>query len=120
MKRTRFTDGQIIGILGEHEAGTKCADLCRRHGMSEGTFYNWKTKFGGRTVSEAKRLKALEDENGKLKKLLAEQMLDLAAMKDLVSDVWSAPLLQGFRAWPSGLRKCIRPLISQPLLAARP
>ncbi|MEQ8758954.1 MAG: IS3 family transposase [Marinovum algicola] len=84
MKRTRFTDEQIIGILAEHEAGAKCADLCRKHGMSEGTFYNWKAKFGGMTVSEAKRLKTLEDENAKLKKLLAEQMLDLAAMKDLV------------------------------------
>ena len=82
MKRTRFTDEQIIGILGEHEAGAKCADLCRKHGMSEGTFYNWKAKFGGMTVSEAKRLKTLEDENAKLKKLLAEQMLDLAAMRN--------------------------------------
>ena len=80
MKRTRFTDEQIIGILAEHEAGAKCADLCRKHGMSEGTFYNWKAKFGGMTVSEAKRLKALEDENGKLKKLLAEQMLDLSGL----------------------------------------
>ncbi|CAM4035240.1 hypothetical protein PARU111607_01165 [Palleronia rufa] len=85
MKRTRVTDEQIIGILAEHEAGAKCADLCRKHGMSEGTFYNWKAKFGGMTVSEAKRLKALEDENAKLKKLLAEQMLDLAAMKDLIA-----------------------------------
>ncbi|MEQ5872635.1 IS3 family transposase [Sagittula sp. NFXS13] len=84
MKRTRFTDEQIIGILAEHEAGAKCADLCRKHGMSEGTFYNWKAKFGGMTVSEAKRLKTLEDENARLKKLLAEQMLDLAAMKELV------------------------------------
>jgi len=88
MKRTRFTDEQIIGILGEHEAGAKCADLCRKHGMSEGTFYHWKAKFGGMTVSEAKRLKTLEDENAKLKKLLAEQMLDLAAMKELVSKKW--------------------------------
>ena len=88
MKRTRFTDEQIIGILAEHEAGAKCADLCRKHGMSEGTFYNWKAKFGGMTVSEAKRLKGLEDENAKLKKLLAEQMLDLAAMKDLVAKKW--------------------------------
>lgn len=88
MKRTRFTDEQIIGILTEHEAGAKCADLCRKHGMSEGTFYNWKAKFGGITVSDAKRLKALEDENSKLKKLLAEQMLDLAAMKDLVAKKW--------------------------------
>lgn len=85
MKRTRFTDEHIIGILAEHEAGVQCADLCRKHGMSEGTFYNWKARFGGMTVSEAKRLKTLEDENARLKKLLAEQMPDLAAMKDLVS-----------------------------------
>ena len=88
MKRTRFTDEQIIGILGEHEAGAKCADLCRKHGMSEGTFYNWKAKFGGMTVSEAKRLKALEDENARLKKLLAEAMLDNAVLKDLTSKKW--------------------------------
>ncbi len=69
MKRARFTGEQIIGILSEHEAGVKYADLCRKHGMSEGTFYNWKSKFGGMTVSEAKRLKALEDENAKLKRL---------------------------------------------------
>ncbi len=69
-------------------ASTKCADLCRKHGMSEGTFYNWKAKFRGMTVSEAKRLKTLEDKNAKLKKLLAEQMLDLAAMKELVSKRW--------------------------------
>ncbi len=76
MKRARFSEEQIIGILKEHEAGAKCADLCRKHGMSEGTFYNWKSKYGGMTVSEAKRLRALEEENAKLKKLLAEQMLD--------------------------------------------
>jgi len=88
MKRTRFTDEQIIGILSEHEAGAKSPDLCRRHGMSEDTFCNWKAKFGGMTVFEAKRLKTLEDENAKLKKLLAEQMLDMAAMKDLLSRKW--------------------------------
>jgi len=88
MKRTRYTEEQIIGILTEHEAGAKCADLCRKHGMSEGTFYAWKAKFGGMTVSDTKRLKALEDENAKLKKLLAEQMLDAAAMKELLSKKW--------------------------------
>lgn len=88
MKRSRFSEEQIIGILTEHEAGAACADLCRKHGMSEGTFYNWKAKFGGMTVSDAKRLKALEDENAKLKKLLAEQMLDAAAMKELLSKKW--------------------------------
>ena len=88
MKRTIRTEDQIIGILHEHEAGAKCADLCRKHGMSEGTFYAWKAKYSGMTVPEAKRLKALEDENGKLKKLLAEQMLDMAAMKELISKKW--------------------------------
>jgi putative transposase len=88
MKKARLTEEQIIGILQEHEAGAKCADLCRKHGMSEGTFYVWKAKYSGMTVSEAKRLKALEDENAKLKKLLAEQMLDMAAMKELLSKKW--------------------------------
>ena len=72
MKRTRFTDEQIIGILAEHEAGAKRADQCRKNGMSEGTFYSWKAKFGGMTVSEVKRLKSLEDKKAKLKKPLAE------------------------------------------------
>jgi putative transposase len=75
MKRARFTDEQTIGILQEHEAGAKCPDLRRKHGMSEGTFYAWKSKFGGMTVPDAKRLKALEDEHGKLKRLLADTML---------------------------------------------
>ena len=84
MKRSRFSEEQVIAILREHEAGLKTADLCRKHGISEATFYNWKAKFGGLDVSEAKRLKALEEENGKLKKLLAEAMLDNAVLKDLV------------------------------------
>ncbi len=76
MKRTRYSEGQIIGILTEHAICAKCADLCREHGPSEGTFYAWKAKYGGMTVSDAKRLKSPEDENAKLTKLLAEQMLD--------------------------------------------
>ena len=88
MKRTIRSEEQIIGILHEHEAGAKCADLCRKHGISEGTFYAWKAKYSGMTVSEAKRLKASEDENAKLKRLLAEQMLDMAAMKELLSKKW--------------------------------
>ena len=84
MKRSRFSEEQVIAILREHEAGVKTADLCRKHGISEATFYNWKARFGGLDVSEAKRLKALEEENGKLKKLLAEAMLDNAVLKDLV------------------------------------
>jgi putative transposase len=84
MKRTIRTEEQIIRILQEREAGAKCADLCRKRGMSEGTFYAWKAKYCLMMVSEAKRLRALEDENLKLKKLLAEQMLDLAAMREPV------------------------------------
>ena len=88
MKRNRYTDERIIGILKEHEAGAKTADLCRTHGMSETAFYNWKAKYGGMDVSEAKRLKVLEDENGRLKKLLADAMLDNAALKDLLGKKW--------------------------------
>lgn len=84
MKRSRFSEEQVIAILREHEAGLKTAELCRKHGISEATFYNWKAKFGGLDASEVKRLKSLEDENGKLKKLLAEAMLDNAVLKDLV------------------------------------
>ena len=88
MKRARFTEEQIIGVLREHEAGAKTSDLARKHGVSEATIYNWKAKFGGMDVSEAKRLRQLEDENAKLKKLLAEQMLDVAALRELLSKKW--------------------------------
>jgi putative transposase len=88
MKRKRFTEEQIIGVLKEQELGANTADLCRKHGISQQTFYNWKSKFGGMDVSEAKRLKQLQDENGKLKKLLADAMLDNAALKDLLSKKW--------------------------------
>ncbi|CCM69668.1 putative transposase [Sinorhizobium medicae] len=88
MKKQRFTEEQIIGVLKEQETGVKAADLCRKHGISEATFYNWKAKYGGMEVSEAKRLKALEDENAKLKKLLAEQMLDVAALRELLGKKW--------------------------------
>ena len=88
MKRARFTEEQIIGVLKEHEAGAKAAELARKHGISEATLYNWKAKYGGMDVSEAKRLKQLEDENAKLKKLLAEQMLDVAALRELLAKKW--------------------------------
>ena len=88
MKGSRFSEEQIIGILREQEAGATTADVCRKHGISEATFYKYKAKFGGLEVSDAKRLKALEDENAKLKKLLAEAMLDNAMLKDVTSKKW--------------------------------
>ena len=88
MKRSRFTEEQIIGILREQEAGVPVADLCRKHGLSSPTFYKWKAKYGGMDVSEARRLKALEDENAKLKRLLADSMLDNVALKDLLGEKW--------------------------------
>jgi putative transposase len=86
--KNRFTEEQIIGVLKEAETGVKVAELCRKHGISDATYYNWKAKFGGMTVSEAQRLKALESENAKLKRLLAETMLDNAALKDVVGRKW--------------------------------
>ena len=88
MKRTRFTEEQIIGVLKEAEAGAKTAERARKHSISEATLYNWKAKYGGLDVSEAKRLRALEDENAKLKRLLADAMLDNAGLKDLLSRKW--------------------------------
>lgn len=88
MKRSRFSEEQIIGILKEQEAGYATADVCRKHGISSATFYKWKAKYGGLEVSEAKRLKALEDKNARLKKLLAEAMLDNAILKDVASKKW--------------------------------
>ena len=88
MKRIRFTEEQIIAVLREHDAGAKAADLARKHEISEATLYNWKAKYGDMDVSDAKRLRSLEDENRKLKKLLAESMLDQAALKELLTKKW--------------------------------
>ncbi len=84
MKRSRFSEEQIIGILKEHHAGFSAAELCRKHGISDATFYKWRSKYGGMEVSDAKKLKSLEDENRRLKKLLAEQMLDNATLKEML------------------------------------
>ena len=88
MKKKRFSEEQIIAVLKEAEAGAKVADLCRKHGISDATFYNWKAKYAGMTVSEAQRLKAMEAENNKLKRIVADQALDISALKDLLGRKW--------------------------------
>ena len=88
MKAKRYTEEQIIGVLKEAEAGAKTKDLCRKYGISDVTFYNWKAKYGGMTVSDARRLRELESENSKLKRLLAESELDKSALKDLLGRKW--------------------------------
>jgi putative transposase len=84
MRKSRFSDEQIIGILKEHQAGLSAAELCRRHGISDATFYKWRSRFEGMEVSDAKRLRALEDENGKLKRLLADAMLDVSTLREML------------------------------------
>lgn len=95
MKRKRFTGEQIIGVLKESEAGAKTDDICRRHGISSATFYPWRKKYGGMDASKAKRLRELEIENAKLKRIVADQILDMSSMKELLAkNVLSAPRLQ--------------------------
>lgn len=91
MKRSRFSEAQIIGILKEHQAGMSAPDLCRKHGISDATFYNWRRKYGGMEIADAKRLKALEAENAKLKKMLAEQMMDVATLKEMLGKMYGPP-----------------------------
>lgn len=88
MKKTKFTEAQIIGILNEQEQGIKVSDLCRKHGISDATFYNWKSKYGGMKVDELKRLRELEQENSRLKKIIANQSLDIDIMKEVISKKW--------------------------------
>lgn len=85
MRKSRFTDEQIIGILKEHHAGVSAVDLCRKHGISDATFYKWRAKYGGMDVSDARKLKALEEENAKLKRLLAESVMDNATLKEMLT-----------------------------------
>ena len=122
MRRSRFTQEQIIGVLKEHQAGATAADLCRKHGISDATFYTWRSKFGGMEVSDERKLKGLEEENAKLKKLLAEQMLDVATLKETLGPCCrdQPPSRLGVRScgWsPTAVRR-FSPCRSRPTLTA--
>ena len=91
MKKSRFSEEQIIAVLKEHQAGIAVADICRKHGISDATFYNWRNRYGGMEVSDARRLKALDDENRKLKKRLAESMLDVATLREALGKMYGPP-----------------------------
>jgi putative transposase len=120
-KRKSFSEEQIIGILNEAAGGAAAVEVCRRHGISETTFYRWKVKFGGLAVSDAKRLRQLEDEDRRLKKLLAEAVLDVAALKDLLAKMYGPPRLARLKMMIEvALHRCIRPLASGLILPARP
>ena len=122
MKKSRFTESQIVAILKEGEAGVAVAQLTRKHGISAATYYHWKSKYGGAAVSELKRLRELEAENAKLKRMYADLALENTAIKDVLSrNIWSAPDLQEpCSDERDSLRKYIRPLASQGRLAPRP
>ena len=102
MKSSRFNEEQIIGILKQSEAGAKTSELCRQHGISAATFYGWRSKYGGMQVSEAKRLKQLEEENSRLKRIVADQTLDITMLKDLVGKKWCPEDKRSARAYAAG------------------
>ncbi|CAG2383822.1 putative transposase (plasmid) [Burkholderia sola] len=123
MKKSKFTEEQIAYALKQAELGTPVAEVCRKMGISDATFYNWRTKYGGLSPSELRRLKQLEEENAKLKRLVADLSLDKAMLQDVLSKMYGPPrLCKASVVNPThvSLRKCIRPLASRTLLAFRP